>query len=639
MTTYSIKQIYDAAVAAGFSHDQATTWTAIALAESGGRVRALNSMGEHSVGLWQINVDPHVRSNTWGELNDPLINAKAAFSISDHGRNLRPWTTTHESSKGTAHDYRTYLARVEAVTGGHGDWKGVDGYRAATAGSGEAAVGVGGGGETAGHGVLPVGDAKVTAGFGPYPTRGGEHHGIDFGVPTGTPVHASRSGTIYAAEWDQSGFGQHIRIDSHDNLVEIYGHLSKLAVKNGQQVKAGDIIGYSGSTGRSSGPHLHFEVRQGGKGPDKAVNPQPFLEGDGVSPTPDADATPDVETVPARGQSAPPAVQGAQTDTDHDGLTDASEQAHHTDPTNADTDRDGLTDGFEVGRVGSDPLASDTDHDGLSDALEAGLGTDPSSLDTDQDGLTDTVEVRFGTNPLVADAGDGLPRTAVPPSAQAASTLVSTGSYDQIGAGASPESMRDTDHDGLTDAFERLAGTSYQKADTDNDGLTDAYEALESHTDPLSADTDHDGASDALELARGTDPGHLAGIAGVSGVGQFAENVRTPVVDTDHDGLSDRYEQIAHLDPHSADTDRDGLSDPLEVGLGTDPTKVDTDGDGLTDLFETQIGRDPLVGGSASDHLADPGLGRGLGADEPNGTPVVDPTHVDLHAPPIGDHF
>ncbi|MEO6997957.1 MAG: peptidoglycan DD-metalloendopeptidase family protein [Terracoccus sp.] len=640
MSNYSIQQIYDAAVAAGFSPDQATTWTAIAMAESGGRVQALNSRGEHSMGLWQINVAPGVRSNTWGDLNNPLVNARAAYAISNHGRNLKPWTTTHDSNKGTSHDYRTYLERVEAVTGGHGDWRGVGGYYSTASSSPESSSahsgspghdgndGVGGGSDS--NGVLPVGDAKITAGFGRYPTSGGEHHGIDFGVPTGTPVHANRTGTIYTAGWDNGGFGNHVRIDSHDNMYEIYGHMSKLSVKDGQQVKAGDIIGYSGSTGRSSGPHLHFEVREGGKGLGKAVNPAPYLEGDSVAPV----QSPSLDVVPAASSSSP-TVEGAQVDSDHDGLTDASEKAHHTDPMEADTDKDGLTDGFEVGH-GSDPLSSDSDRDGLLDGTEFGLGTKASSIDTDHDGLTDNVEVRYGTNPLVADAGDGVPRTAVAPNGQAAVALASSTGYDQIDAGLPPESTTDTDGDGLTDAFERLAGTDPRQVDSDHDGLDDAYEALSSHTDPLSADTDHDGVSDALEIARGTDAGHIVGIAGVSGTGQFAENVRTPALDSDHDGLSDRYEQLAHLNPHSADTDGDGLSDPLEVSLGFDPTKVDTDGNGLTDQLETQLGQDPLRGGASPDHA----LGQGLGLEDHPDLPGAEAAlHPDLHAPAFGEHL
>src|SRR6478735_2646972 len=115
-TTLSIREIYDAARSAGFTPHQAVTWTAIAMAESGGRTGALNSKGEYSVGLWQGNV------------NDPEANARAAYAISLHGRDMRPWTTTHDRNKGSRADYRTYLDKVEKEIGVAGDPRGVHGY-------------------------------------------------------------------------------------------------------------------------------------------------------------------------------------------------------------------------------------------------------------------------------------------------------------------------------------------------------------------------------------------------------------------------------------------------------------------------------------------------------------------------------
>lgn len=163
-----------------------------------------------------------------------------------------------------------------------------------------------------------------------------------------------------------------------------------------------------------------------------------------------------------------------------------------------------------------------------------------------------------------------------------------------IDPGSSPTAA-DTDADGLTDAFEKLAGTDPAVADTDADGLTDGYEALSGHTDPLSADTDQDGISDAAEVAAGTDPGRIPGFGGVSGLGEHAQNIRAGALDTDHDGVTDPYEISIGSDPAKADTDGDGLADNLEVTFGTDPTSVDTDGDGLTDGAEIQFGTDPLT--------------------------------------------
>ena len=130
MAVLSTREIYEAARDAGFTPHQAVTWTAIAMAESRGRTGALNDKGEHSVGLWQINVAGDVRKNSWGDLTDPEVNARAAYEISRQGTDMRPWTTTHDHNKGTGADYRTYLGKIEAEIGVKGDPRGVSGYGA-----------------------------------------------------------------------------------------------------------------------------------------------------------------------------------------------------------------------------------------------------------------------------------------------------------------------------------------------------------------------------------------------------------------------------------------------------------------------------------------------------------------------------
>ena len=131
MAALSIREIYDAARAAGFTPQQAVTWTSIAMAESGGRPGALNSTNEYSQGLWQINVAAdEARRTRWGDLNDPRNNAEAAYAISNQGRDMRPWTTTHDHNKGTRQDYRHYLPQVEKQIGVRGDPRGVQGYGA-----------------------------------------------------------------------------------------------------------------------------------------------------------------------------------------------------------------------------------------------------------------------------------------------------------------------------------------------------------------------------------------------------------------------------------------------------------------------------------------------------------------------------
>ena len=126
MPRLSTKQIYDVAIEAGFSPHQAVTWTAIARAESGGRTSALNSDHEYSVGLWQINLNAH--KDKYGDLHNALNNAKAAYDISNHGTDMRPWTTTHPHNKGTGADYRTYLPEIQKEIGLAGDPRGTDGY-------------------------------------------------------------------------------------------------------------------------------------------------------------------------------------------------------------------------------------------------------------------------------------------------------------------------------------------------------------------------------------------------------------------------------------------------------------------------------------------------------------------------------
>ena len=118
----------------------------------------------------------------------------------------------------------------------------------------------------------PLEGGTITSRFGGRrdPVVGGRenHPGIDVGADHGTPVYASASGYVQQAEW-YYGYGKFIRL-SHDYGYETaYGHLSSIAVKPGQYVEKGAFIGRVGSTGYSTGPHLHFEVRKNGK----QVNP------------------------------------------------------------------------------------------------------------------------------------------------------------------------------------------------------------------------------------------------------------------------------------------------------------------------------------------------------------------------------
>ncbi|WP_199819812.1 NlpC/P60 family protein [Streptomyces sp. NRRL S-118] len=131
MPRFSAEQIYAFARQAGFSPDQATTMTAVALAESGGDSRAHNPVGEDSRGLWQINARAHPDLAQRFDLYDPVDNARAAFLVSHQGDDFSPWTTTHH---GPSARYLRFQEEAQAAAVAHGDgagrgvWTGTTGY-------------------------------------------------------------------------------------------------------------------------------------------------------------------------------------------------------------------------------------------------------------------------------------------------------------------------------------------------------------------------------------------------------------------------------------------------------------------------------------------------------------------------------
>ena len=122
----------------------------------------------------------------------------------------------------------------------------------------------------------PLPGAKITSSFGsridPFNRRSAFHAGIDFRAARGTPVRASGNGRIIHAG-RKGGYGLMVEIDHGNGITTRYAHLSRILVKQGEKVKAGDTVGKVGSTGRSTGPHLHYEVRRH----KKATNPKRFL--------------------------------------------------------------------------------------------------------------------------------------------------------------------------------------------------------------------------------------------------------------------------------------------------------------------------------------------------------------------------
>lgn len=126
----------------------------------------------------------------------------------------------------------------------------------------------------------PIGEnwrALVTSEFGlradPFTGKQKGHTGLDLAVPSGTPIRAALPGTVRISQYNQGGYGYYILIDHADGLSTLYAHNSRLLMRVGETVDAGDVIALSGSTGRSTGPHLHFEVRVNGE----RANPRSYL--------------------------------------------------------------------------------------------------------------------------------------------------------------------------------------------------------------------------------------------------------------------------------------------------------------------------------------------------------------------------
>ncbi len=124
---------------------------------------------------------------------------------------------------------------------------------------------------------VPVDSDEITSGFGyradPFTGGGAFHPGLDFRGAYGSPIYAAADGTV-SFVGQIHGYGNVVQISHGNGLMTRYAHMSKTMANVGEKVHAGDVIGQIGSTGRSTGPHLHFEVRIN----DRAVNPRPFLE-------------------------------------------------------------------------------------------------------------------------------------------------------------------------------------------------------------------------------------------------------------------------------------------------------------------------------------------------------------------------
>ncbi|WP_353946207.1 transglycosylase family protein [Streptomyces sp. HUAS MG91] len=208
---------------------------------------------------------------------DPdLIVPGQRLTVPGHGRS-EPKADTHRTAPGKPDAKKTEAKKTESKRPGKTE-KAQKTEKVEKAETKKAATGH----KASSGGVV----APVSASIGtPYHAAGsswskGYHTGVDFEVPTGTSVKAIEAGTVVSAGWGGS-YGYEVVIRHADGKYSQYGHLSALAVKSGQRVVTGQRIARSGSTGNSTGPHLHFEVRTGpGFGSD--VDPLAYLRAHGV---------------------------------------------------------------------------------------------------------------------------------------------------------------------------------------------------------------------------------------------------------------------------------------------------------------------------------------------------------------------
>jgi murein DD-endopeptidase MepM/ murein hydrolase activator NlpD len=121
-----------------------------------------------------------------------------------------------------------------------------------------------------------TGEIDFTSPFGvridPFVHVPAMHTGIDFRGTLGEPIHATAAGTVTSAGWS-GGYGNMVEVDHGNGLATRYGHMSEIDVRVGEEIRIGQVLGRIGSTGRSTGPHLHYETRVDGE----AVDPQKFL--------------------------------------------------------------------------------------------------------------------------------------------------------------------------------------------------------------------------------------------------------------------------------------------------------------------------------------------------------------------------
>jgi len=434
MPKYAAEEIYRFARAAGFAPDQATTMTAIAMAESGGNTAAHNAVGEDSRGLWQINLDAH-RSWAGGmDMGDPVQNALAAYRVSRSGADISPWTVTHNSGSARYLQYRDEAQAAAQANGdpaGLGVWTGTDGY------GDPVAAGSGGGAPAplpddpdGGSGSLQVFlDSALAQAGEPY-IFGAETE-LDDPDPDAWDCSELTQWAAHQAGVDlpDGSWLQYLELEQQGALIPVEDAINTpgaLLFSFSSEPSAGGARPSSAHLAISLGDGTTIEARGRAYGVGSWSASDRF---EYAAVVPGLNGT----AVAAAAVAAAEAAPVDSPDTDRDELTDAMEQSLGLAIDRPDSDDDGLSDAYELLRTRSNPLAADTDGDQLLDSMELGLGTDLLEPDSDRDGRLDSASP-FGATDI------------------------------------------DTDTDRLADSLEQVLGTDPLRPDTDRDGFSDALE-------------------------------------------------------------------------------------------------------------------------------------------------------------------
>jgi cell wall-associated NlpC family hydrolase len=425
MPIYSAAQIYYFARLAGFSPDKATTMTAIALSESGGDSHAHNPHGEDSRGLWQINLRAHGDWASGLNLYDPIVNARAAFQVSNGGADVSAWTSTHGGRNASYLDYRD---EAQAAAAAHGDssqlgvWTGTEGYGHPLAAGHDGAAGV--------HSTLFEQD-------GPTHAETGDHHNalntfVDaalaqtgdryvFGAeaaPDNPDPHAFDCSEL--TQWAAHRAGVDLPDGSWQQYLTLQRQHAVIPVEQAIKTRGALLFSFSSEPTPGGGrpAHAHVAISLGNGHTIEArgsrygvgsfdANSHRFQYGAMLPGITDAG---DSSQVPPDHELDHPlaGVHGAHdvNDSDHDGIADPVEKALGTDPHSMDTDHDGLPDSSELILLHTDPRAGDTDHDHILDPVELALHSSPTDPTSGEEQLRDAIERLLAPHPDMGSHGD-----------------------------------------------------------------------------------------------------------------------------------------------------------------------------------------------------------------------------------------